>query len=380
MLALKGALRLITSAGPDIENGTVLIEDGKIVSVGKDLRIPDGAEIIDVSGKWVVPGFMDAHSHVSVIHEPVPMGTILDGNESVDPVLPFIRAVDAFDPFDPAFSELRKAGFTAGCTLPGSANIIGGTTICYKTNPGKTLFDMIIPGTEQMKMALGENPKNYGKKGKMPMTRMGTGALLREALTKAKVYAEKREAGKGEFDFRLEPLVPVIKGEMVCRIHCHRADDIVTAVRIAEEFGLSFVVEHVTEGYKIADYLAEHKVRCVVGPINLSPRKEEIWYTSLENPGILDEAGCLVCLSHDSASGTKWLPMHAGVAVAHGMKYESAIRALTINPAKVMGLDSRIGSLEPGKDADIAVWTGDPLSNYSLCAMTVIDGKVYRNL
>jgi len=212
---------------------------------------------------------------------------------------------------------------------------------------------------------------------------MGTGAVLREALFEAKQYSDEllaeKEDKKVKRNFKLEALVPVVRGEMRCRIHCHRADDIMTAIRIAEEFGLEFTIEHATEGYKIADILAEKNVTCVVGPMRMIPGKMEVWDCTIENPALLEKAGVEFALTADAETATQWLPEETGVAMAYGLSEETAFKALTINAAKVLKLDHRIGSLEAGKDADLAIFDGHPLSNMTRCKATMIDGKFWYN-
>ena len=389
MLAIKGGT-VVTVTGGTIENGVVLIENGKIKAVGANVEIPAGAEVIDASGKWVTPGFIDAHTHISTFNEPQTMPMVpgaIDGNEVSNPITAHIRAIDALNPYDIAIENTRKAGFTTCCTLPGSANVIGGTGVTFKTKVGETVFDLIIPGTEYMKMALGENPKRvYGGEKKMPVTRMGVGALLRETLYNAKVYsdqlkeAEKDPSKAPKPDFKLDALVPVVRGEMKCRIHAHRSDDIVTAIRIAKEFNLDFAVEHCTEGYKILDYLKENNVTAVVGPLTMGLAKMEIWGCKLETPGIMEKAGINFCLTEDTASGTKYLPTHVGYCIARGLSLEKAFEAVTIAPAKLLQVADRVGSLEVGKDGDVAIFTGNPFSNFTLCETTIIDGVVYNNL
>ncbi|MCL2565380.1 MAG: amidohydrolase [Defluviitaleaceae bacterium] len=387
MLAIKGG-KVVTVTNGTIENGVVLIEGTKIKAVGADVEIPAGAKVIDATGKWVTPGLIDAHTHISTFNEPQAVqqpGTV-DGNEVSGPVTAHIRALDALNPFDMGIEHARKAGFTTCFTLPGSANVIGGIGLSFKLKEGSTVFDLVIPGTEHMKMALGENPKRvYGSEKKMPVTRMGVGAVLRESLYNAKVYAEQLELGKTDPskapkpDFKLEALVPVVKGEMKCRIHAHRADDIVTAVRIAQEFNLKFAVEHATESHKILDFLKENNIECVIGPLTMGYAKMEIWGRKFETAGILEKAGITFCLSEDAASSTKYLPTHVGFCIARGLSLEEAFRSVTITAAKILELDHRVGSLEPGKDADVAIFNGNPFSNFTLCEKTIIDGEVYEN-
>ena len=387
MIALIGG-KVITIADGVLEGGTVLVEGAKIREVGMNIPIPADAEKVDVSGYWVTPGLIDAHTHISVMGEPHPADPA-DGNEMSDPVTPHLRAIDALNPRDPAIAESMKAGFTTCYTGPGSANVIGGTGISLKLKSGKTIDDIILPGSEHMKAALGENPKKvYGDAKKAPMTRMAIAALLREALYKAKDYGEEWENHKKDGskpapkrDFKLEPLLPVVQGRMKLRIHCHRSDDIYTAIRIAEEFGLDYAIEHCTEGYRIPEVLAEKKVPCVIGPLAMGLRKKEIWEANLDCAKILTEAGVDICFTEDASWDTKWLLMKIGLCIGRGLQEEAAFRAVTINPAKLLGLDARIGTLVAGKDADIAIFNGNPFLNTTLCKATMIDGKwEYKNI
>lgn len=387
MLAIQNG-KIFTVTNGTLERGTVLVENGRIAEVGQNLDIPQGAQVIDAAGKWVTPGLIDAHSHISTWSEPQMIPEINDDNEVSDPITPQLRCAESMNPFDMSIPIVRSAGFTTCYTGPGSANVIGGTGFSFKLRDGKTVDDMILPGTEMMKMALGENPKNcYGRNGKMPVTRMGTAALLRETLYKAREYARALEEAKSdpkkkrpEYDARLEALVPVVTGAMKVRIHCHRADDIVTAIRISQEFGLDYSLEHVTEGYLIASYLAQKDPDMVVGPLAMGPEKMEIWNASLSNPARLEAAGCRrFCLMQDAPSGTKYLPTYIGLAIARGLSFDMALRAVTINAASLLKLEHRVGSIEAGKDADLAIWNGNPFCNLSLCEKTVIDGVVYEN-
>lgn len=378
--------KVLTITNGILEKGAVLVSDGKILEVGASITIPDGAEVIDAQGCWVTPGFIDCHTHISTFYEPRNMPSLAsDANECSDPITPYIRAVDALNPFDPAIEKTRVAGFTTVYTGPGSGNLIGGTGISFKLR-GITAEEMIIPGSEQMKMALGENPKRaFGAEKKMPITRMGSAALIRQALYDARNYSDQLLKAKEDPDlapkpdFKLDSLVKVVRGEQKVRIHSHRSDDIRTAIRIAEEFHLDYSIEHATEGYLIKDILAEKNVTCVIGPLLLEPVKAEVWGLILENAGILAEAGVKICLTADTGSKTAWLPVEVGLLTRRGLKEETAFEAITINPARLLGIDSRVGSLEKGKDADIAIFDGHPFSSLTLCRMTMIDGVVYHD-
>lgn len=390
MLAIKNG-KLVTITNGTIENGTILIENGKIVAIGKDVAIPEGAQVIDATGKWVTPGLIDAHAHIGLFGEPS-IWANNDGNEMTAPVTAQLRGIDSLNPQDMAFPMVVAAGVTTVYTGPGSANIIGGTGVAIKLR-GRTVEEMVIPGTEGMKMALGENPKRvYGETRKvMPSTRMGNAAVLREALVKAQNYMNKIEQAKEEAakegktpklpdrDLQLEALAKVLRREMKARIHCHRADDIMTAIRIAEEFNLDYVIEHCTEGWKIADILAAKKVRATVGPNLLAAHKMELIDVNHGNAGILAKAGVKVAIQVDSSSETKWLPVHAGIMVREGMPEEEAWKAITINSAEILGIADRVGSLEVGKDADIAIFDGHPMCNFTHCEKTIIDGVVVHD-
>ena len=369
--------KVVTVTGETFEKGTILYENGKIVGVGADLPVPQGAEVIDAAGYTVTPGLIDCHTHLCLMHGRETMPGHQDYNEMYDPATPNVRALDALNPFDDAIEPVRAAGFTTCYTGPGSANVIGGQGCSFKLR-GTTAEEMYIPGSEQMKFALGENPKRvYGLKGKEPLTRMGSAAVARDYLTRALEYADKKDRGeKPAFDARLDALVPVVRGKMRVRIHCHRADDITTAIRLAKEFKLDYALEHATEGYKIADLLAREKVTCTVGPLLLTPLKMEVWGLKQTTPGVLEKAGVPVCLTADGGWDTQWLPTYAGIIVRHGMSEKGALEGITIQPARVMGVQDRVGSIEVGKDADFAIFDGNPLCNLTECRMTIIDGEI----
>ncbi len=373
MLAIING-RVMTITRGELEPGVVLIEGKKIKAVGQDLSIPPEAQVIDASGWYVMPGMIDAHSHLGVLGEPW-IWSHDDVNELVDPVTPHLRAIDSLNPDDVAFKEVVAAGITTVYTGPGSGNVVGGTGIAIKLR-GVSADEMVIPNTEGMKMALGENPKRvYGRdQKKSPATRMGNAGLLRESLVKAENYLNKKP--DGERDIRLEALSRVLTRQLKARIHAHRADDILTALRIGDEFGLDVVIEHATEGYKVADILAEKQAPCVVGPMLMGRSKAELQEVNIRNAALLVEAGVKIAIQTDATSETRWLPIEVGVAIREGLPEEEAFRAVTINPATIIGVQDRLGSIEPGKDADLALFDGHPFEVRSRCRMVLIDGEI----
>ncbi|TYP53310.1 amidohydrolase [Thermosediminibacter litoriperuensis] len=384
MIAIKGGT-VYTMKGEVLENGIVLVEGGRISKVGKNLRIPSGCEVIDARGKYVFPGFIDAHSHVGIFEEAV--GAIgEDGNEWTDPLTPHLRALDAVNPRDKAFEDAVKGGVTCVFTGPGSANVIGGQAIAVKTY-GRVIDKMVVKAPAGLKVAFGENPKRvYGDQKKMPSTRMGTAALLREALVKARNYKEKRDRERKENevferDLKMEVLCDVLEKKIPLRAHAHRADDIMTAVRIAREFDVDIAIEHCTEGHLIAGELAELGVAAVVGPSLTSRSKVELKDLSFKTPGILASRGVKVAIMTDHpVIPIQYLNICAALAVKEGMRTEDALAAITINAAEIIGIADRVGSIEEGKDADIVVWDGFPLEIMSKPELVMIEGQVvYKN-
>ena len=366
--------------GADLENGCVLIDDnGKIAAVGADLEAPAGAEIIDAEGRLVTPGCVDAHCHIGLDNEGMGWEG-MDYNEITDPVTPHMRAIDSINPMDEAFGLALQGGVTAACTGPGSANVLGGTFVAIKLH-GKRIDKMIIKNPLAMKCAFGENPKRcYGQGAKRsPMTRMGTAALLRETLFKAKRYLEDKENDKNPgFDMKLEAMIPVLKGEIPLKAHAHRADDILTSIRIAKEFGVKITLDHCTDGALIADELAEEGLSAFVGPTLGSKSKIELRNKSFTTPAALHAAGVPISIITDApVIPLQYLPMCAGLAISSGLDYEEGWRAITINPAVQTGIGDRVGSLEPGKDADVVIWTADPMKTLGAEAYTtIVDGKI----
>ena len=367
-------------AGADIPNGCVLIDDnGKIAAVGAEIATPEGCEVIDAQGRLVTPGCVDAHCHIGLDNEAVGWEG-MDYNEIVDPLTPHMRAIDSIYPQDEAFELAVQGGVTTACTGPGSANVVGGTFAVIKLY-GNRVDNMILKDAVAMKCAFGENPKRcYGQGGKKaPMTRMGVAALLREILFKTRRYMEDKAAGKTPgFDMKLEAMVPVLEGKMPLKAHAHRADDILTAIRIAKEFGVQMTLDHCTDGACIADELAKEGFPAFVGPSLGTKSKVELSNKSFTTAGELQRAGVDVSIITDApVIPLQYLPMCAGLAADAGMDAEEAWKAITINPATALGIADRVGSLEPGKDADIVIWTADPITTLAAAAcVTIIDGKV----
>jgi len=369
-----------TMTGPDLPGGCVLIgDDGKILQVGQNLEAPEGAQIIDAEGTLVTPGCVDAHCHIG-LHNEACGWEGMDYNEIVDPVTPQMRAIDSINPLDESFSLALKGGVTTACTGPGSANVVGGTFVAIKLY-GKRVDKMIVKDPIAMKCAFGENPKRcYGQQGKKaPMTRMGTAAVLRELLFKTRRYLNDQEAGKNPpFDMKLEAMIPVIKGELPLKAHAHRADDILTSIRIAKEFGVKLTLDHCTDGSVIADELAEEGYPAFVGPSLGSKTKLELIHKSFTTPGILNKAGVKVSIITDApVIPLQYLPMCAALAAGSGLDPEEAWKAITINPARQTGIGDRVGSLEPGKDGDVVIWTADPMKVLGAEShTTIVDGKI----
>jgi len=371
------------TAGP-VENGTVLIEDGKITAVGAGLAVPDGAQVIDAAGQWVLPGFIEVHGHVGV-HEEAQGWAGSDTNEMTEPVTAQVRALDAINPADLGFRDAISGGVLAVNVNPGSGNPIGGQTVALRCW-GRTVDEMLLREPSGLKSALGENPKRvYGEQGKMPSTRLGTAAVIRGAFVAAANYLAKldAEAAKPEADrkpvdrdLKLEALGRVLRREIPWRQHCHRADDIATALRIAEEFGYDLVIDHGTEAHLVADLLAARNIPVIIGPLFTSRSKVELLNRSLANPGRLARAGVTIAITTDHPV----VPIHflvhqATLAVKEGLDRDTALAALTINPARIAGVDGRLGSIEPGKDADLVLWSGDPLDVFSRAQRALIGGR-----
>lgn len=366
---------ILTMAGENIENGEVLVDGGKIVSVGKNIGVTENCEVIDANGGFVMPGIIDAHCHIGMWEDGLGFEGD-DGNEITDPATPQLRALDAINPMDRSFTEAYENGVTCVCTGPGSANVIGGQFATIKTK-GKRIDDMIVQQTASMKVAFGENPKRcYDAKKQAPSTRMATAAILREYIFKTKNYMENKEKNSS-FDMKLESLIPVVKGELNVKAHAHRADDIFTAIRIAKEFGLKMTLEHCTEGHLIADELAREGFSAIVGPSFGSRSKVELKELSFETASALHRAGVKIALMTDHpVIPVHHLPLCAALAVRAGLDEDAALRAITINPAEILGISDRVGSLEPNKDGDIVVFDRHPFDIQAKTTCVVIDGEV----
>ncbi len=378
LLIRNGYIR--TMAGPDLENGCLLLgDDGKILEVRPEIDCPDGARVIDAQGRLVTPGLVDAHCHIGLGNEAMGWEGI-DYNEIVDPITPQMRGIDSINPQDEAFGNALQGGVTTACTGPGSANVIGGTFAAIKL-AGSRVDDMIVKEPIAMKCAFGENPKRcYGQQKKStPMTRMAVAALLRETLFKARRYQQEKAAGKNPpFDMKMEAMLPVMEKKIPLKAHAHRADDILTALRVAKEFDVDITLDHCTDGALIAQELAREGKSCFIGPSLGSKTKIELANKSFATVGILNKAGVDVSIITDApVIPLQYLALCAGLAVREGLDKEQAWRAITINPARATGIGDRVGSLEAGKDADVVIWSEDPLTSIGGKAwMTVIDGKI----
>ena len=382
MLIINGTVHPMD--GPIIENGYVAVRGTKIEQVGPMTRCPDlwEGETVDAGGGHVLPGFIDAHCHLGMFGDALGFESD-DGNEETDPCTPQLRAIDAVNPLDRCFSEARAAGVTTVLTGPGSANPVSGQFAAIKTD-GRWVDAMTVRAPASMKLALGENPKKvYHDRDETPVTRMATAAIIRENLRKAVEYGEKldKAAGDGDaeapdYDAKLEALLPVVRGELPVHIHAHRSDDIATGVRIAREFGLKCVIVHGTEGHLIPDLLAKAGVPVITGPALGDRSKPELAHMTLANPAILQRAGVdvAICTDHPEVP-IQYLPLCAALAVKGGMDEESALAAITINAARIAGLDGTLGSLTPGKEADVVVTSRHPLELLGRVKAVFIGGR-----
>lgn len=383
MLVIKDA-RLLTMTENGSFVGDIRIDGGKIAEIAQNIDTT-GCDVFDAEGMYAMPGIIDAHSHIGMWEDG--MGREgSDGNEATNPVTPEMRSIDGINPFDRCFKEAVACGVTTAVTGPGSANVVGGTFVAMKLY-GRSMDEMILKFPVAMKAAFGENPKRvYGDKA-TPATRMAIAAILRKALAGALDYAKKIENAKDdpskmpERDLGKEALLPVIRRELPLKIHCHRADDILTAIRIAKEFNVRFTLDHCTEGYLIPDLLKETieetGAGIIIGPLLTDRSKIELRNVSFSAPKALYDAGIDFAMMTDHpVIPEQYLPVCAALAVREGLPEDAALRSITINAARITGIDDRVGSLEVGKDADIAVFSGHPLDFRSRCVLCTVDGQV----
>lgn len=366
MFALQGG-KIYTVTQGIIEGGTVLVDGSQIIQVGKDIPIPQGTWIYDTEEQVVAPGFIDCHTHLGIAVE----GTGSYGNDKNEanwPLGSHLRALDGINPEDAGLCDARSGGITAVMATPGSENVIGGLSVAIKT-AGSVVDQMILRHPAGLKVAFGENPKLKAmqQQSGYPSTRMGIAALLREQFVHAQNYLLRREYNSSDMqapwerNLQLEALVGVLKGEYPMRAHAHAAEDIMTAIRIAEEFNLQLILEHATEGHKIAGELAKRKIPCSIGPTITARVKVELRDRRYETAAILQQAGVKIALVTDHPiQPVNTLRMEVAMAISHGLSEEAAWRAITIDAAEIMGVSQRIGSIEPGKDADLVVWSGHP--------------------
>lgn len=369
-----------------IENGWIEIENGKIIAVEEGSPDAVGTEDLDGQGKLLIPGFIDAHTHLGIIENGIDFEGD-DCNEATDPFTPQLRTIDGINPMDRCFEEAYKRGITSAVVAPGSANPCGGEIIAVKTH-GRRIDDMIIKPVG-IKFALGENPKRvYNDRDETPVTRMATAALIREGLTKAKRYLadidayeiDKENNDMPEFDPKNHALIPLLRREISAHFHCHRADDMFTAVRIAKEFDLKLVIVHATEGHLIADILGTEKLSAISGPVICDRCKPEMKGLELKNTAELVKNGVKtsICTDHPVIP-IQYLPASAAMAVKGGLDLDSALEAITINAAEIAGIDNTTGSIAVGKDADLQLYCGNPLDIMNDPELVMINGKVLNN-
>ncbi len=377
MVIING--KIYTMEGYIIENGYVRTKGNVIEQLGAmaSYEQKENEKVLDVQGAWVMPGLIEAHAHIGIIEEK--WGIIGDDcNEATNPVTAALRAIDAINPMDPAFHEAIKAGITSVMVGPGSANVVGGQFVFMKTQ-GRCIDDMIVKHPAAMKVAFGENPKTtYGNKDEYPATRMATAALLRQTLFQARQYEEDKKNGKLEKeDFDMEPWLPVFNREIPLKAHAHRADDILTAIRIAKEFDVDITIDHCTEGHLIEDAIKESGFPVIIGPDLTSRSKLEVQNMDFKTNKVLNEAGVLFAITTDHpVSLIQYLPICAGLAVRCGLPIEAGLEAITINAARICRVEDRVGSLKKGKDADIAIFTGNPMETFTKTLYTIINGEI----
>ena len=380
MLLLKNAtIRSMAKAGTF--DGSVLIKDGKIAEVSNEIELPESAEceMIDVKHHLLMPGLIEAHCHMGITEEKKGQEGD-DCNETVHPVTPMLRSIDAINTMDAAFSDAVRAGITSANIGPGSSNVVGGQFAVIKTC-GRRIDDLILKMPSAMKVAFGENPKvNYMGMNTSPATRMAIAGMLRNELVNARQYLSDYEKNNTPYNLHYEAWRPVFEKKIPLKAHVHRVDDIFTAIRIAKEFDLRMTLDHCSEGHLIAEELAQENYPAIVGPDFTTRNKIEVQNVAFKTAGILANAGVMVAITTDHpVSLIQSLPLCVGQSVKQGLSLEDGYRAMTINAAKICGTDDRVGTIEKGKDADIAIFDGNPMETFTKTLMTIIDGKVvYR--
>ena len=384
MLLIKNG-KVMTMEDTNYDCASILIKNGKIEAIGENLEVPDDVQVIDAEGCYVLPGLVDAHTHLGLSAHGLRWEGA-DYNETSDNVTPHLRTIDAINAFDRSFADTLEGGVTAVAISPGSANIIGGQLTAMKTGGSMRVEDLVLKAPLAMKCALGENPKGaHGQAKKAaPITRMATAAIFREAFLKAQEYLAKKKAAQNgdegkmpEFNIKHEALIPVLEREIPVHIHAHQANDIHTAVRLVQEFGIKGVIIHASESHLIVDDLAAADLPLLIGPTLGFSGKPETANKTFKTVNILHKAGVKVCITTDHPV----IPLHhlnvcAALAIKAGMDETEALKAITIYPAEIMGLDDRLGSLAPGKDADIVIWNKNPIDTTGRVLHTIIDGKI----
>lgn len=378
--------KILTMAGSTYDPGDLLIRDGKISRVDHRIEIVQNEidEVIDATGCWVMPGLIESHCHIGITEEKKGFEGD-DCNEMKDPMTPYIRALDAINPMDSAFHNAISSGITSMMVGPGSSNVVGGQSAFIKAN-GRCIDDMAVLAPAAMKAGFGENPKrNYNDMDMLPTTRMTIAAMLREELFNAKLYLQKKEKAEKngeefEPDFKVEGWIPVLRKEIPIKAHVHRTDDILTAIRIAKEFDVDLTLDHCTEGHLIADEVKASGFPAIVGPTLASRNKIEVQYMDFKTPGILHQHDIKVSICTDHpVSRIQYLPLCAGLAAKEGLGIEEGLKAITINAAEICRVSHRVGSLEEGKDADVAIFSGNPMEVFTKTLFTIINGEVvYR--
>ncbi len=393
---IKGKIYTVDEVERVIESGTILINNGKIEAIRDGIETPEGYEVVDAEGGCILPGFIDSHTHQGLFDGSIGWAGF-DGNEMTDPNTAHVRAIDAINPEDPGLVEARIGGVTTIQTGPGSGNVIGGTDTVIKTYCESNIIDdLIVKTPSSMKAALGENPKRvYGTDKKIPSTRMGTAAVFRQAFVEAQNYGKKWEEyelkqkqaeekdvidkipSEPERDLKKEILLKVLKKEIPLNFHCHQKNDIITAIRLTEEFGINMMLVHATEGHKVADYIAKKNIPVSVGPSLVGFEKVELRNITFETPAKLWKAGVKISIQSDSFTRLRYFSVLPCMAIKEGLPVNEALKSITINAAEMIGVANRLGSLKEGKDADLVIWTDHPLKNfYAENKMTFIDGKI----